>query len=230
MSKVYALLGACSSSGNAQCAGQELAVALRYSVLEMPEPKPRSSYEAAAPPLDLIERARGGDETATEELIRAYQNRIAAMVRSLVGDAEGDWPDLCQEVFVKMVLALPKLKTMAVFEPWLFRIARNACYDHLRRRRARRWLVPWEPHHDATADSGPIPGTVDDADSESASLSRAIAQLPPDQRELIELVRDEHWSYENLARRSGETLAAIKSRLFRARQRLRQLMIETDHE
>ncbi|HZP44778.1 MAG TPA: RNA polymerase sigma factor [Candidatus Binataceae bacterium] len=184
----------------------------------------------AGPASALIERACRGDDRATEQLIRAYQNRIAAMVRGLVGDAEGEWADLCQEIFVKMVLALPKLKTTAVFEPWLFRIARNACYDHLRRRRARRWQVPWEPHHDATPDHRGEPGSVDEADAASARLTAAIAQLPADQRELIELVRNEHWSYEKLARRSGETLAAIKSRLFRARRRLRQLMVEADHE
>jgi RNA polymerase sigma-70 factor (ECF subfamily) len=182
------------------------------------------------PTAEFIERACAGDEDAIEQLIRRYQNRVAAMVRSLIGEAEGEWADLCQEIFVKMVLALPKLKATAVFEPWLFRITRNACYDHLRRRRARRWLVPWEPHHDATADNRTVPGTIDEANYASTKLSRAIAQLPSDQRELIELVRDEHWSYESLARRSGETLAAIKSRLFRARQRLRQLMTEADND
>jgi RNA polymerase sigma-70 factor (ECF subfamily) len=182
----------------------------------------------AAP--ELIEQARARDDGALEQLIRLYQNRVAAMVRSLVGDADPEWPDICQEIFVKMVLGLPRLKTVAVFEPWLFRIARNACYDHLRRRRSRRWMVPWEPHHDVVPAS-PLPGAdPSGGDAQSARLADAIDHLPADQRELIELLRERHWSYERLAQMTGQTLGALKSRLFRARQRLRHLMIEADHE
>lgn len=195
------------------------------ATIDQSRPMSRATRSSAPPAPELIEQARASDDDALERLIRLYQNRVAAMVRSLVGDTDPEWPDICQEIFVKMVLGLPRLKTVAVFEPWLLRIARNACYDHLRRRRSRRWMVPWEPHHDAV----PAP-SESGADAHSARLSQAIGRLPADQRELIELVRDRHWSYERLAQMTGQTLGALKSRLFRARQRLRQLMIEADHE
>lgn len=147
------------------------------------------------------------------------------MVRSLISDADAEWPDLCQEIFVKMVLGLPRLKNVAVFEPWLFRIARNACYDHLRRRRGRRWLVPWDARYEAMPAS-----PSSDADARSLRLADAIERLPADQRDLMALIRDREWSYPRLAQATGQTIAALKSRLFRARQRLRQLMIEADHE
>ena len=181
----------------------------------MPESTPLS---------DLIRRARGGDDTALEQLIGDYQRRVAGMVVSLIGD-DSDWPDLCQQIFVKMVHGLPGLKALEVFEPWLFRIVRNACYDHLRHRRSQqRVFVTWEPRHDAIAAAPP----PHDRESASIALSRAIAQLPADQRELITLMRDQQWSYENLARLTGDSLAAIKSRLFRARKRLRHLMTKAD--
>jgi RNA polymerase sigma-70 factor (ECF subfamily) len=175
-------------------------------------------------PTDLILRARGGDDTALEQLIGDYQRRVAGMVMSLIGD-DADWPDLCQQIFVKMVHGLPHLKAIQVFEPWLFRIVRNASYDHLRRRRSQqRVLVPWDPRHDAIATEPP----PEDRESASLALTRAIAQLPADQRELITLMRDRQWSYEGLARLTGDSLAAIKSRLFRARHRLRHLMTKAE--
>ncbi len=181
---------------------------------------------------DLIARAQSGDDTALEELIRHYQGRIAAKVISVVGD-DADWQDLCQRIFVKMVLGLPRLKTLAVFEPWLLRIARNECFDHLRRRRARRLFVPWESSHDHLAAEQPPSA---DSASQLAALDDAIAQLPADQRELITLMRTREYSYQALARLTGDSLGAIKSRLFRARRRLRHLLaqdksdVESNHE
>ncbi len=180
-----------------------------------------------APLADLVTRARHGDDAALEQLIRDYQRRVGRMVVALVGE-DSHWQDLCQQIFVKMVHGLPRLKTIAVFEPWLFRIVRNACYDHLRHRRSQRYLVPWEAWHEGIAAEPPST----EHESASVALAKAIAQLPADQRELITLMRDRQWSYESLARVTGDSVAAIKSRLFRARQRLRHLMStkESDHE
>jgi RNA polymerase sigma-70 factor, ECF subfamily len=177
------------------------------------------------PPVDLIVRARRGDDAALEQLIRGYQRRVGRMVVALIGD-DADWPDLCQQIFVKMVHGLTHLKSVELFEPWLFRIVRNACYDHLRHRRSQRFLVRWEPWHND------VPADAPSAHREAASveLANAIAQLPDDQRELITLLRDRQWSYESLARMTGDSLAAIKSRLFRARRRLRNLMAGAESE
>jgi len=181
----------------------------------------------AAPFVDLVTRAQSGDDAALEQLIRDYQRRVGRMVVALVGD-DSDWQDLCQQIFVKMVHGLPRLKSINVFEPWLFRIVRNACYDHLRHRRSQRYLVKWEDWHDSIAAEAPST----ESEAASVALAKAIAQLPPDQRELITLMRDRQWRYESLGRMTGDSLAAIKSRLFRARQRLRQLMAakESDNE
>ena len=85
--------------------------------------------------LELIVRGQRNDEDALEQIIEGYQRRVAAMIRTLVHD--DDWQDLCQQVFVKMVLGLSRLKNIETFESWLFTIARNSCFDHLRRRRAK---------------------------------------------------------------------------------------------
>jgi RNA polymerase sigma-70 factor (ECF subfamily) len=189
----------------------------------MPSAKCKIVYERGDDSLkdDTLKRAKAGDDAALEQIIRDYQRRVGAAVIAIVGD-DPDWQDLCQQIFVKMVLGLPRLKDPALFEPWLFRIARNACFDHLRRRRARRFIVPWEPWHDSLSAEPPR----HDEEARSTALGIALAQLPDDQRELLTLVRDRAWSYQALARMTGASLGAIKSRLFRARRRLQQLMTE----
>jgi RNA polymerase sigma-70 factor (ECF subfamily) len=176
--------------------------------------------ESASELVELIGRARSKDDAALEQLIRRYQRRVAGTVISLIGH-DDDWQDVCQQVFVKMVLSLRRLDNAAAFEPWLMRIARNASFDHLRRRRTLKFLTPWQSWHES------IPCELPPSEeSRSAALDNAIDRLPEDQRELMTLVRSKHWSYEGLMRATGLSLGAVKSRLFRARRRLRDLMSE----
>ena len=106
------------------------------------------------PPVDmdaLVAQAMDGDRRAAEELIMLYQQRMARFVIGQTND-EAHYEDLCQTIFVKMVLALPKLRAPGRFEPWLFQIARNVCRDHLRARQGwRRLFVSYDAEHEAVA-------------------------------------------------------------------------------
>jgi len=125
--------------------------------------------------------------------------------------------DLCQEIFVKMLLSLPKMKNPERFEPWLFRIARNRCLDELRRQKWRRIFVPWIVQHEEKAAPGPFM-----TNDTREALVQAIQALPPSQRELVSLIQDGDPSYEELAAITGSTVSSVKSRLFRARQELKR--------
>jgi RNA polymerase sigma-70 factor, ECF subfamily len=177
--------------------------------------------DATSPPVEMILRARAGDPAATEDLIRAYQRRIAGFVITHTGEHD-DYEDLCQKIFVKMVLALSRLNSTDTFEAWLFTIARNVCTDHLRARRGWRMLfVNFEAEHESVAAPQPaIAGVSGDA------LNRAMAQMPQDQRDLLKLAIVEDRSYEEMAHLTKVSLPALKSRLFRARKALRQLLSE----
>jgi RNA polymerase sigma-70 factor, ECF subfamily len=170
---------------------------------------------------ERILRARSGDQSAQEDLIRDYQDRVARLVVSRVGEVES-CEDLCQAIFVKMVLSLSRLKSVETFESWLFRIAHNACNDHLRRLRWRRRLfVPMKDKHQLIAafvPEGPHAGTE--------AVRLAIRQLVPEQRRLLELSlsTDEPRSYEELAALSQQSVTSVRSRLFRAKERLRRLL------
>jgi len=167
-----------------------------------------------------IEASRGGDRRALEEVIRHYQDRVAGFIISIVG-RESDYEDLCQTAFVKMAFALPKLRSPEIFEPWLFRIARNVCIDHLRRLRWRRIFVPFTREHEQVSVEEPEEG------SRVSAFEAALLQLPAEQRELIGLLRERDCSYEELAEITSSSVSAVGTRLFRARARLRELLKET---
>src|SRR5882762_11149704 len=85
---------------------------------------------------ELIERARGGDDGAFNQVVQAYRKRILGTIARLIGRAE-DVEDVGQEVFLRLYFSLDQLRTAEVFEPWLYRLTVNAAYDYLRRQRRR---------------------------------------------------------------------------------------------
>jgi RNA polymerase sigma-70 factor (ECF subfamily) len=171
--------------------------------------------------VSLVRHAQDGSEPALEALISRYQNRVAGFVYSLVGRDEA-LEDICQEVFLKMISGLPQLKVPDSFEPWLFRIARNSCADFIRWKRLWRSLVPFEQKHEQ------VTSYSESQRGETAAFSNAIENLPRAQKELILLLADGDWSYEDLAEITGSTVSSVKSRLFRAREFMRKRL--TDDE
>ena len=126
----------------------------------------------------LIERAGGGDRRAAELLIALYQQRVARFVIAQTAD-HAHYEDLCQTVFVKMVLALSRLREPARFEPWLFQIARNVCRDHLRARMGwRRLFVPYGPAHDAVAVAEPKADAQRSGRAQTGGVAASAADDP----------------------------------------------------
>src|SRR5215469_15559084 len=85
---------------------------------------------------ELILSAQRGDASAFNQIVSAYRRRILGTISRLIGRPE-DVEDVAQEVFVRLYFSLEQLRTPEVFEPWLYRLTVNACYDYLRRARRR---------------------------------------------------------------------------------------------
>src|SRR5579884_4518117 len=85
---------------------------------------------------ELIERARSGDDNAFNQVVQAYRKRILGTIARLIGRPE-DVEDVAQEVFLRLYFSLEQLRTPEVFEPWLYRLTVNACYDYLRKSKRR---------------------------------------------------------------------------------------------
>jgi RNA polymerase sigma factor (sigma-70 family) len=194
------------------------------------EGTPDSSLSPRGEREDKILRARAGDERALEDLIRECQQPVARFVAARIAGRSSDptaVEDLCQGIFVKMVLSLSKLRAPEAFEPWLLRIAENACRDFQRRERWRRRLfVPLGDRHEQAQPEARA------EQLQVARLETGLESLGASQRQLLALSLERPRSYEELASLTHLSVSALKSRLFRARANLRRLVGrgEDDHE
>ena len=167
------------------------------------------------PPVDLVRRAQRGEPDAQRELILAYQHRVAGFVYAIIGRSDAI-EDITQHIFIKMVRAVDRLQAPAQFESWLFRLARNTCIDHLRRQKLRRIFTPFAPEHENVPEPA---GAVDS--EELDALRHALAQIRPQDRALLALVQEGR-SHAEIAVTLGSSVAAVKARLHRAREHLRE--------
>ena len=167
------------------------------------------------PSVDLIRRVQRGDPDAQRELIVAYQHRIAGFVYAVVGRSDAI-EDITQLVFIKLVRAVAGLQKPEQFESWLFRLARNTCIDHLRRQKLRRIFTPFASEHENVPEPAGAVGS-----EELDALRHALDQLRPQDRALLALVQEGR-SHAEIAVTLRSTVAAVKARLHRAREHLRE--------
>ena len=165
--------------------------------------------------IDLVRRAEAGEAPAQSELVRRYTRRVAGFVRAIIRQPEAV-EDVTQIVFIKMFRRLSRLRDPAVFESWLFTLARNSGLDFIRRRNCRPSTVAIDDEVYQIAD----PSTSSAAVEILAALDRALARLTPIDRGLVtQFVAGD--TYGEIAERTGLTLATVKVRLHRVRPFLR---------
>ena len=165
--------------------------------------------------IDLVRRANAGEPAAQSELMRRYTRRVAGFLRAIIRQPEAV-EDVTQMVFIKMFRRLGRLRDPAVFESWLFTLARNTGLDFIRRRRCRPNTVALDDEVYQIAD----PSNSGAMREIMAALDRALARLNPLDRSLVvQFVAGE--TYGNIAARAGLSLATVKVRLHRVRPFLR---------
>lgn len=172
---------------------------------------------------ELIERARAGDAPAFDRLVVAYRKRILGTISRLIGRPE-DVEDVAQEVFVRLYYSLDQLRTAEVFEPWLYRLTVNACYDYLRRakRRGESRMADLSEQQVVQADAaaGGRQRTEDQEKAKTRELVDALFRhVSEEDRLLLTLKEVEGLSLKELEKIYGVNENALKVRLFRARQR-----------
>ena len=169
----------------------------------------------------LIERCRTGDDIAFSELVDRYKNLVYGMVFRMVSDrSQAD--DLAQDVFLKVHRGLPYFRGDARLSTWIYRIVSNVC-SQARTHRA--------PHLslDADEDDRPRrePGAADGAFADLElrdRLEKAIAQLPDNYQMLIAAHYLKGVQYEALAEALDIPVGTVKTHLYRAKRRLRELL------
>ncbi len=161
----------------------------------------------------LVALAKEDREQAFELLYNAYRGRIFTFLLRLTGSSEAA-DDVVQESFEKAYRALARLEGDQKLLPWLYRIANNTAIDHLRRRR-RFAFLPWIAVR-GTADE-PVERDSSEAASLRSDITQAMRALPPDNAAALLLHAIEGYSYQEIAHIQGCTMAAVRSRIARAR-------------
>lgn len=151
-----------------------------------------------------------------ETLYATYHRAVLAYLTRLVSDRETA-EDLCQETFIKAMRAWDSRDPAASATSWLYRIATNTAYDHLRRRRRIRFMPLMDSEHPAAQLA------LDSHLDEQEPVQRALAQIPPLYRLPLVMHSCDGHSTQEIAEALGCSNSAVKTRLFRARERFRQV-------
>jgi RNA polymerase sigma-70 factor (ECF subfamily) len=173
---------------------------------------------------ELIEKAQKGDAGAFNQIVTAYRRRILGTISRVIGRPE-DVEDVSQEVFVRLYFSLEQLRTPEVFEPWLYRLTVNACYDYLRksRRKPEFRMSDLSEQQVMMADAAAGSRMQDDeADRRRTkdTVNELLAAVSEDDRILLTLKEVEGLSLKELEKIYHVNENALKVRLFRARQRV----------
>ncbi len=180
-----------------------------------------STFVSDDPDQLLVERAQAGEVAAFEQLYARYQAPISRMVANLVRNP-ADTPDLVQEVFTKVYMALDRIQPNLPFRPWLYRIAGNHCLDYLRKRK--RQLVRLDPNPEAAEHTQPVDPSATPAEQVVAQdlVNKLFAGLKPRDRWLLIMKEVEGLTLEEISAMTGMGISALKVALFRARRRLQR--------
>lgn len=173
----------------------------------------------------LLRRAQQGDPEAFEQLMAPMEQRIWRICWHYTGNREAA-EDCGQEAMLRIWRSLESYRGDCALESWVYRIAANCCMDYLRKNK-RDKSVSMEPMQEQGFDPPDIsPGTEEQAVAadERQHLREAIASLPEDQREALVMTQLERISYEEAARSLGVSEGTVKSRVNRAKARLKEIL------
>lgn len=176
----------------------------------------------------LIQAACRGDLAAFNQIVLHYQGLAYNMAFRMLGDGEAA-ADATQDAFIKAYRNLGQYRGGS-FRAWLLRIVTNVCYDHLRSLRRR----PTDSWEDMAVDTEHVGELVDPAEAPSdyalrqelgRVIQQAIVRLPAPQRTVLILSDIEGLSYEEIAEVMQTSLGTVKSRLSRARAKVRDYLL-----
>jgi len=167
---------------------------------------------------ELVRRVLNGDRNSYGDLVDRHQDALYRHTRGMGLDHDTSL-DVIQDAFVKAYARIDECRDPAHFRSWIFRITRNLCLDHLKS--VRRLTIPMSQ----------VDGVEDISSSEDASevdqtLREALQHLPPLLREAFLLKHDAGYTYDEVAELTSASPSAVKMRVHRARESLRDFLIE----
>lgn len=189
----------------------------------------------------LLASYRAGDAAALAELLRSYQQRLFAVCFRMLRD-EHDARDLAQDAMVRVVESIDGFDGRSRLSTWIIRIAVNGCLSHLRREKVRRADSLDRPVKSNDGEGGgaplgrslagvePPPEERIQQDETRARIWDAMERLDPDARTMIVLRDLQGLDYHQIAEVLEIPLGTVKSRLYRAREALRDAVEAAERE
>lgn len=169
----------------------------------------------------LVRRAQNGDRWAFEQLVDRHQHRLFTLAARLLGSSD-EAADAVQEAFIRAWLGLSSFRHGARFSTWLYRICLNAVHDQRTKR-------PTTPLDEVAEPVDPRDQFV--AHELSGALQQALATLAEEYRSAVVLYDVLGCSYAEIAELTGVAEGTVKSRIFRGRKRLAELLgTRAEHE
>lgn len=198
------------------------------SILVSPRKKVNlEQQQRAARDLALIEAYRGGRHEAFDQLVQSYDLQVRRILTQL-GVASSDVEDLAQEVFLRIFRNSHRFRGQSSFYTWLYRITVNVFFDHNKKRKRADVRL-------ARLQSALVDVTVVRSEGEDPYVAcydalthdqfyKAIDALPQAFRTVVEMREVDDLSYEEIAVQTGISIGTVRSRLSRARARLKELL------
>ena len=180
----------------------------------------------------LMARVAAGYHDAFEVLVSRYQNAVMTFCYSFIRD-HGKSEDLAQDTFLRVYKSAGRYRPTAKFTTWLYKIAANLCINALKKGKLRQALsldTPLGSDPDGTriieklAGGGNIPLTEAEKNEAQKLLTEAIDHLPEEQRTTIVMVEYHGMPYKEIADILAVSVSAIKMRVKRARENLREML------
>ena len=174
------------------------------------------------PEQEWLSAARAGDRQAFSRLVEAYQRPVFNLTYRMLGNRE-EAEDAAQETFLRAYARLRQYNPEHRFSTSLFSIANHHCIDRLRKRRVITQSIDDSPLAYVLEGKDPRPEESLLQREEADELQRLLDRLEPEYRTPLILRYWYEYSYQEIATAMGLSLAAVKSRLFRARQKLAEI-------
>lgn len=178
---------------------------------------------------ELVRRAQHGDAEAFEALVKRHQGRVFAVAGGILRNRE-DVEDIAQQVFVKAYFSLKRFDQRAAFSTWLYKITVNECWDLLRKKKVRPLVYESELSEEQAetylaveqkTEHGP---DVSDQLDVRQQLEHWLDYLEERDRTMLTLKEVQGFTVEEIAEILGINGNTVKVRLFRARQRIAELV------
>ncbi|MCI8403549.1 MAG: sigma-70 family RNA polymerase sigma factor [Clostridia bacterium] len=179
---------------------------------------------------ELIKKCKKGDREAFNRLFEIYQSQVVNIAYGMLSDRE-DAYDASQEVFVRVYKNIGSFKEEASFNTWLYRIIANVCSDILRKRQKNSKVISISNMSDEEndmelPDDAPTPEENMELTERQRIVKNAISQLRDEYRIVITMCDIEDMSYDAIADMLGVPKGTVKSRINRARNALKKILIE----